>query len=385
MTMATRIVALALTGGLAIAPTAGAQPVAQRWDAARATAWYGAHPRLLGANYVPASAVNELEMWEAATFDPARIDREMGWAQALHMNTMRVFLHDLPWAQDPEGFRRRIDTFLKIADRHGIKPVFVLFDSCWNPAPHLGAQPKPIPGVHNSQWVQSPGRAALTDPSQYPRLEAYVKGVVGAFGRDDRVLAWDVWNEPENGDGGEHAVKDPPDKAALVANLLPQVFAWARSQSPHQPLTSGVWQGDDWGEGAKLNPVQKIQLAQSDVITFHDYSWPEVFERRIRQLQIYGRPIICTEYMARGAGSTFDNDLPIARRYGIGMINWGFVDGREQTKLPWDSWRRPYILVEPTVWFHDVLHADGTPYRDREATLLRRFGAGDDLDIIPHL
>ena len=253
--------------------------------------------------------------------------------------------------------------------------MFVLFDSCWDPAPHLGPQAPPIPGVHNSGWVQSPGRAALADPAQAARLEAYVKGVVGAFAHDDRVLAWDVWNEPDNTDGGRHSVADAPDKTAQVARLLPQVFAWARSRNPGQPLTSGLWEAGDWSRAEALNPVEQAQVAGSDIISFHDYSWPEVFEARIGQLKTYGRPILCTEYMARGAGSTFDNDLPIARRQNVGMINWGFVDGKEQTKLPWDSWKRPYVEIEPTVWFHDVLHTDGTPYRQREVEVLRAFTA----------
>lgn len=366
--------ALAVAFAAAAASPVAAQEAPARWTPDHAKSWYAAQPPLLGANYVPASAVNELEMWQAATFDPVRIDRELGWAEQLHMNTMRVFLHDLLWAQDPKGFKQRIDTFLTIAHRHGIRPVFVLFDSCWNPAPHLGPQPDPIPGVHNSQWVQAPGRAALADPAQLPRLEAYVKGVVGAFGQDPRVLAWDVWNEPENTDGGRHAVKDAPNKAAQVARLLPLAFAWARSQAPVQPLTSGLWRANDWSIPGELDVIEKIQLAQSDVISFHDYGWPEVFEAHVRELKAMGRPVICTEYMARGAGSTFDNDLPIARRYGVAMINWGFVDGREQTKLPWDSWKRPYVHEKPVVWFHDVLHADGRPYRQREADLLRAFG-----------
>src|SRR5581483_24719 len=171
-----------------------AQLVAQRWTAQAADDWYGRQPWLVGANYIPADAINELEMWQAGSFDPKRIDLELGWAESIGMNTMRVFLHDLVWRQDPAGFRARINTFLEIAARHKIRPLFVLFDSCWDPFPKLGGQHAPVPGVHNSGWVQSPGSEALTDPAQQPRLEAYVKGVVGAFASDKRVLGWDIWN-----------------------------------------------------------------------------------------------------------------------------------------------------------------------------------------------
>ena len=350
----------------AVAPAAG-----ERWTPEQARAWYAHQPWLVGSNYTTSTAINQLEMFQAATFDPAIIDRELGWAQrTFGMNTMRVFLHDLLWAQDPEGFKRRLDTFLTIASRHGIRPVFVLFDSCWDPDPKLGPQHMPIPGVHNSGWVQSPGRYELVDARSDAALRAYVQGVVGAFARDPRVLAWDVWNEPDNPGGGSYNGEQLPQEAGRIAELLPQVFAWARSQHPIQPLTSGVWVGPDWSPtSTTLNDIQRTQLQQSDVISFHNYDWPEGFEARLAQLKPYDRPLICTEWMARGNGSTVDTVLPIGRRENVGMINWGFVDGKIQTRLPWDSWERPYTLQQPPIWFHDLLRGDGTPYRQREADI----------------
>ncbi|HET6555025.1 MAG TPA: 1,4-beta-xylanase [Dyella sp.] len=363
---------LAVTMGLAatFATPSLARDANARWTPAEAKTWYAQQSWPLGSNYLPANAINELEMWQADTFDAERIDLELGWAQKLGMNTMRVFLHDLLWQQDPAGFKQRIDRFLAIASKHNIKPIFVLFDSCWDPEPKLGPQHPPIPGVHNSGWVQSPG-VAMTDASQYPRLENYVKDIVGTFGKDKRILAWDVWNEPDNPGGGNYDPKEPRDKVALVARLLPQVFSWARSASPTQPLTSGVWHDDDWSDPAKLNAVERTQLEQSDVISFHSYGWPEEFASRVQQLKGYGRPLICTEYMARGAGSTIDGVLPLAKKLDVGMVNWGFVEGKSQTIMPWDSWLRPYTQQPPTLWFHDLLHGDGTPYRQREADILR--------------
>ncbi len=341
-----------------------------RWSEEKADAWYQKQSWPVGSNFVPKDAINELEMWQAATFDPTEIDKELGWAEGMGMNTMRVFLHDLLWEQDADGFKQRIDTFLGIAAKHHIRPVLVLFDSCWDPNPKLGPQHPPIPGVHNSGWVQSPGEKGLRDRAEYPRLKAYVEGVVGAFAKDDRILAWDVWNEPDNGNDSSYGKEDPRNKNALVALLLPQVFIWARSAHPVQPLTSGVWH-DDWSSLEKLNAIERVQLTESDVISFHNYGWPEEFEARIKTLMRYHRPLLCTEYMARGAGSTFDTILPLAKKYHVGAINWGFVEGKTQTNLPWDSWERPYVLIQPTVWFHDVLYPDGKPYREREVELIR--------------
>jgi len=339
-----------------------------RWTAERANAWYAKQPWLVGANFIPSDAINELEMFQAATFNPALNDKELGMAESIGMNTMRVFLQDQLWKQDPEGFKKRLSDFLAICAKHHIRPLLVLFDSCWETNPKLGPQHPPIPGIHNSGWVQSPGKERLQDRRVEPELKAYVEGVVGAFAIDDRVLGWDVWNEPQNNGGDVPA--DVPAKIERVNELLPQVFAWAREVHPTQPLTSGVWMGN-WSDPAQESQTVKIQLAESDIITFHDYGWPEVFEAHIKELQPLGRPIICTEYMARGVGSTFDGSLPIAKKYNVGAINWGLVAGKTQTYLPWDSWDRPYVKTQPKVWFHEVFRQDDTPYRQHEVDLIR--------------
>jgi hypothetical protein len=341
-----------------------------RWTRDHARQWYQNNGWLVGSNFVPSDAINQLEMWQKDTFNPKEIDRELGWAQGLGMNTMRVFLHDQLWQQDPDGFKDRINQFLTIADKHHIKPVFVLFDSCWDPNPHLGKQHDPVPGVHNSGWVQGPGKDGLTDPNQKARLESYVKGVVGAFGHDNRVLMWDVWNEPDNMNDAAYMKQEPRNKVQLVQNLLPQVFQWARAEAPDQPLTSGVWIGD-WSTFGRLNQMQQTQLENSDVISFHNYGSPQDFENRVHQLSQYDRPEICTEYMARPMGSTFDPVMSIAKKDNVGVINWGFVQGKTQTYLPWDSWQHPYEH-EPDLWFHDIFRKDGTPYDQGEIDFIKQ-------------
>ncbi len=355
---------------LALILCLAALPAQTRWTELRATQWYARQPWLVGANFTPASAINELEMFQADTFDPQRIDLELGWAAAIGMNTMRVFLHDLMW-QDAAGARNRLDAFLAIAAKHKIRPMFVLFDSCWDPNPKLGKQHAPTPGVHNSGWLQSPGASALQDPAQYGRLEAYVKGVVAAFAKDPRVLAWDIWNEPDNTNNSSYNRLEPKNKKELVLALLPRAFAWVRAAGATQPLTSGVWDGGDWSTDATLTPMQRVQLDNSDVISFHNYGKPDDFEKRIRQLQRYHRPLLCTEYMARGNGSTFEGSLPLAKKYRVAAYNWGLVAGKTQTFLPWDSWQKPYVGREPAIWFHEVFQSDGRPYRADEVKLIR--------------
>lgn len=348
---------------------AAGQAVPERWTETQANAWYDSQPWLVGADYIPSDAINQLEMFQKTTFNPGLNDKELGMAESIGMNTVRVFLQDQLWTSDPEGFKQRLNDFLNIAARHHIRAILVLFDSCWESNPHLGPQHPPIPGVHNSGWVQSPGKARLFDRSVEPQLKAYVQGVVGAFAKDDRVLAWDLWNEPDN--QGRDKPADLPAKINRVDELLPQVFDWARAMHPDQPLTSGVWAGS-WDDPAQESATTKIQLAESDVISFHNYDWPEGMEARINSLRSLHRPLLCTEYMARGAGSTFDTMLPILKRERVAAINWGLVAGKTQTYLPWDSWQRPYVELQPTIWFHEVFRQNGEPYRQREVDLMRQ-------------
>ncbi len=353
--------------GISLAPLpAEATP---RWSEAQANAWYRKTGWLVGANYAPATAINQLEMWQKETFDLPTIDRELGWARKLGFNSMRVFLHDLLWKQDPEGFSRRIDQFLEVADRHKIGVMFVLFDSVWDPHPHLGPQRPPTPHLHNSGWVQSPGVPVLRDPSRHDELKGYVQGVLRRFGKDRRVQVWDLWNEPDNNNGNSYRAWEIANKGDVMLPLLKKVYTWAQEANPDQPLTTGVWLGD-WSSPEKLKAWERFQLEESDIITYHDYGNEESQQRRIGWLKRYNRPILCTEYMARPMNSTFQAILPLLKENRVGAYNWGFVAGKSQTIYPWDSWNKRYT-AEPPVWFHDIFRTDGTPYREEEVKLIR--------------
>ncbi|WP_198730539.1 cellulase family glycosylhydrolase [Mycolicibacterium baixiangningiae] len=357
----------AAAAALTKSPLVSAQTA--RWSADRANAWYSQQGWLLGANYVTSNAVNQLEMFQAETFDPRRIDGELSVAKRIGMNTMRVFLHDQLWAADRAGFSRRLSQFVAIAASHNIKPLFVLFDSCWDPLPRAGRQRAPIPGVHNSGWVQSPGAHRLQDPAYTRVLQSYVTGVVGLFRNDPRVLGWDVWNEPDN-PAKDYRKVEHEDKQKLVAAFLPHVFQWVRAVGPIQPLTSGVWQGH-WRNPGSRSTVCSLQLEHSDVISFHSYGDPDEFEARIDELTPLGRPILCTEYLARNLGSTVQGILPVAKRRNVAAYNWGFVAGRTQTYLPWDSWKQPHETL-PETWFSDLIHPDGRAHDDDEISFIRQ-------------
>lgn len=270
--------------------------------------------------------------------------------------------------------QERLESFLKTAHNHGIGVMFVLFDSVWDPNPMLGKQRNPQQGLHNSGWAQSPGATDLRNRSRHALLEAYVKGVVGRFKGDSRVQVWDVWNEPDNMNGNSYGKnnlnQEPADKLDYVLELLPQTFAWARAAGATQPLTAGVWQGDRKADPNQLNDIEKVQLEQSDVISFHCYDGLDDLKIWVNNLRPLGRPLICTEYMARPNGSEFDPILGYFAEQKIGAYNWGFVAGKSNTIYPWDSWQKPYA-AEPPVWFHDIFRPDGTPYRQAEVDYIR--------------
>jgi hypothetical protein len=341
----------------------------QRWTEQQANEWYATQPFLAGANFLPSTAINQLEMWQAETFDTATIARELMWASNIGMNTMRVFLHDLAYQQDPAGFKKRMNIFLKICARYGIKPMFVLFDSCWDPFPQAGKQHEPAPFLHNSGWVQGPGADVLKDEKLQPRLKKYVIDIVSHFKSDKRILSWDVWNEPDNPNSSSYGRFEPYNKVDLVHKLLSQVFIWTRQAQPVQPITAGIWIGN-WSAHDSLRPIEKLMIEESDVISFHNYDNGASFEKRILELQRYKRPLLCTEYMSRGNGSTFEGSMPVAKKYKVAAYNWGLVSGKSQTIFPWDSWQIKYT-AEPALWFHDIFRKNGTPFKQEETDLIK--------------
>lgn len=325
------------------------------WSVEKAKAWYAENLWLTGANFLPSTAINQLEMWQAATFDPTTIDRELGWAESVGFNTMRVYLHSLAWKQDPQGFKQRVGQYLDIAHKHKIKTLFVFFDDCWNKVPAAGQQPAPKPGVHNSGWVQDPGQPMSSDTTLFPELERYVKDVMSSFARDKRILLWDLYNEP-----GNSGKKD----SSLA--LLKKVFSWAREVNPEQPISAGVWKWD-------FEELNTFQIQNSDIITYHDYADPQSHLHTLQLLKTHGRPMICTEYMARTRNSRFSNILPMLKRHNVGAINWGFVAGKSNTIYAWDT---PVPDgSDPIEWFHDIFRPDGTPYRQDEVNLIKKLNA----------
>lgn len=333
-----------------MAVVAQAQPRPQ-WSKKQAQKWYKSHAWQRGANFIPSTAINQLEMWQAASFDTATIGRELGYAASIGLNSMRVFLHHAAWEQDPQGFKDRMNTYLSIADRYGISTIFVLFDDCWNKTYATGTQPAPKPGIHNSGWLQDPGIRRENNPQLNDTLHKYVVDVMSTFRKDKRIFLWDLYNEPGNSDYGEKSLP-----------LLQLVFTWGREANTEQPISSGVW-------NKSLTKLNEYQLNNSDVITYHNYADEKEHQEVIDTLRKYGRPLICTEYMARARNSFFANIMPLLKKENVAAYNWGLVSGKTNTIYAWDTPMPDG--AEPKVWFHDIFKQDGTPYSTEEITVIK--------------
>jgi hypothetical protein len=321
------------------------------WSVEKAAEWGKSMPWLRGCDFIPSSAINQLEMWQAETFDAVTIDRELGWAQSIGMNCMRVYLHHLAWEIDKEGFKKRMNGYLSVADKHNIKTIFVIFDDCWNPVYSAGKQPDPKPGVHNSGWVRDPGELLYKNPETIKTLQEYVTDIMHTFRNDKRIAFWDMYNEPGNSGYGNRSMP-----------LLEKAFEWGRIVNPSQPLSCGVWSDN-------LKELNAFQLKNSDVITYHNYSDEVNHQKMIDSLKLLNRPMICTEYMARKNNSTFSNIMPILKTQNIGAINWGLVSGKTNTIYAWDT---PIADgSEPDLWFHDIFRKDGSPYKKEEVELIK--------------
>jgi endo-1,4-beta-mannosidase len=325
-----------------------------QWTSGHANDWYKQQQWLVGCNFIPSTAINELEMWQKETFDPSTIERELAWAHNIGMNTVRVFLHYIPWKADGKGFKERMSKYLDIAGRNKIKTIFVFFDDCWNDNPKAGKQPEPKPGIHNSGWMQSPGKGMHNDSATWKELEKYEKDLLTTFKKDSRVLMWDLYNEPGNSNYNETSFP-----------LLKDAFKWASEIRPTQPITAGIWYDN--------KTFNEWQLRNSDVITFHNYGKVNELEKEIKDLLQYNRPIVCTEYMARTRGSLFESHLPVFKKYNVGAINWGLVSGKTNTIYQWDTPMPDG--AEPKTWFHDVFRKNGEPYDKKETEFIKEITA----------
>ena len=325
-----------------------------RWTEQKAWEWQKRTGRLVGFNYVTSTAVNSTEMWQTETFDSKTIKRELELGAKTGYNSCRIFLQYIVWEKERDSFLETLGEFCKIAASTGISVMPILFDDCAfsGKEPYWGKQKPPSPGVHNSGWTPSPGKSIADNPEKEQDLCDYVKNVIGSFKDNKCIAIWDLYNEP-----GNNGRKDK------CLPLLEKSFEWARSTGPVQPLTAGIWEYKDYD----------LSFAGlSDIISYHDYCPLAESEKKIELLKKYNRPLLCTEWLHRQGGNTFQNHLPLYNRENIGIYNWGLVNGKTQTHLDWSTMNGTPD-ASPKIWQHDIFYPDGAPYDENEIELIRRY------------
>ncbi|TGG93538.1 1,4-beta-xylanase [Natronospirillum operosum] len=354
-----------------------------RWSAERANAWQQANAWQCGFNYLPRNAVNFPDMWRADNFSPDLIRQELGWARDCGFNSLRTNLPFVVWQHDGAGLLERMEIFLSIASEQGLSVVFCPLDDCEFSGgdPSAGAPPAPVPGLHNSRAVGSPGRRWVMDRPLHHAVVYYVGALVDHFRSDARVLFWDLYNEPGNrmvfAKDGEHSFSQALEQHSMA--LMEAAFRRVRDIDPIQPLTVAAWHMPAPWEPTPTpyyqHPLDQAALEWSDLVSFHAYREPEILNRVLEQLAALGRPMICSEWMARHVNSTIENQLELFCRHNVHCYQWGLVRGATQTHLPWpDVVLRQQVPSERSddTWFHDLLEPDGTPHRSEEIGLIRQ-------------
>ncbi|MCF7958258.1 MAG: glycoside hydrolase family 5 protein, partial [Phycisphaerae bacterium] len=280
-----------------------------QWTQEEANRWYWQQSWPCGFNYIPSNAISYTEMWMPYCFDAKLIDKELALAEDVGFNCLRVVLPFVVWEHDPKAFKKQLNAFVDICDKRQIKVMFTLFDDCAfgnDPKlkdPWYGKQPEVLKGWYANGWTPSPGHSMVRDPKTWPRLESYVKDIIGAFKDDPRVWVWDLYNEPGNG-----------GLANTSLPLVTRVFKWARAIGPSQPMTVAQWNGN--------KQLNDIIYDNSDIITFHNYGNAGNVADNIQALKSHGRPIINTEWLNRNTGSIVKTCLPLFRKENVGCMHW---------------------------------------------------------------
>jgi hypothetical protein len=371
-----------------------------QWSIERINNWYNDLPWLVGCNYYPSTAINQIEMWQASTWDPETIEKELELAASIGMNTLRVYLHDLVWEDDEEGLYARMDEFLTICQKYNIRPWFVFFDDCHFPTAQLGEQPLPVRKYHNSGWVNSPVRELAiryakneATKEEVAKLKGYVQKTMQRFADDSRVLMWELYNEPGRGHYMEPILDEQGRNLKFgdeSNKLVYDSWVWAREVNPSQPVTSTT-------AGSVGDRNIRINRINSDLHSIHYYGTPEETKNLIIEYKKDDRPVIMSEWLARDRGNTVEGCLPMFKELNVGAVNWGFVSGKTGTVWPWSSRntedgrrdvaqerdegnvvREGEAFPEPDLWFHDLFRIDGSPFDENEIRLFKRLTGVED-------
>ena len=346
-----------------------------RWSEEKAWDWYNRKPWIRGCNYRASDCINWIEQWQELDFDKKMqtFDRELKLAADIGFNSIRTLLSFEVWDQQHDGFMDRLEQFLTLAASHGISVMPIFGNDCcvpkelYQPA-RMGRQPEPEPGYHGGRkdgthavMHDKPAYSILDDAETARRFERFVDEVVGRYAKDQRIIIWDIFNEP-----------GMTRRGSLSLPHMVRFFEIARSHDPIQPLTAGAWDNLT----GTLSEIEQKAVDLSDVVSFHSY------DNYIKMIEIldtlgkYKRPLLNTEWLHRCWNNRVEEMFPLFYLMRIGCYNWGLVAGKSQTFEPWEKlYHDPDPSWDLTKWQHDLFRQNLRPYDPKEIQVIRHFCA----------
>ena len=349
----------------------------RKWSEEQAWDWYKKQPWLCGCNFMGSDCCNRIEQWQELDFEAhlQTADRELALAASIGFNTVRLILEYTVWKEEHDTFMRRLDQYLSTCAKHGIAALIVFGNDCTVPKeiysePKLGPQTYDI-GYHGGKKKSphairsSVGYNPMDDPETEAGYYRMAGEIIEKYAKDPRVVIWDLFNEPGNGNRGSKSLP-----------YMERFFEIAREISPVQPLTAGVWK--DCSSGVK-SEIEVRALELSDIVSYHGYSDFESEILKINHLKQYNRPIVNTEWLNRITKNEVAQMLPVFFLERIGCYCWGFVAGKYQTNEPWESLWQMYEngnhSLDLTKWQHELFRINLRPYDPAEIEVFKKFTA----------
>ncbi len=350
-----------------------------KWTKERAWEWYNNRPWIRGCNYMSADCANRIDQWQSYGFEERleTTEKELALMAELGYNSVRLILEFIVWDEEHDSFLERFERYISLCSKYGISCMIVLANDCMRPkgleVNSLGEQ-KVDWGYHGGRKMSQHGKLSgmghhvLDEPDKAPRYFEMVREIVERYKDDERIIMWNIYNEVGNSHRWQVSMPN-----------LKKIFEIVREIDPIQPLTCETFSLGE-GEIEDITEVEKYALEQSDIISYHNYGTYDINIRIIKKLKRYGRPVLCTEWLARCLDNNIQEMFPLFYLEKIGCYNWGFVAGKYQTYEPWNSvWENydenPDLKWDFTKWFHDLYRPNHRPYDPKEIEIIKRYCA----------
>lgn len=349
----------------------------EKWTKERAWEWYNKQPWIRGFCYYPSCCLNMIEMWQEYNWDKvkATMEKEMAIAKEWGFNAVRILtLFDL-YLDQPEAHLNHLEEFIQICDKNQIKVMVCIGNDCLvsksnYKKPSYGEQEYDL-GYHSGKAISphivmnEPGYALADEPEYFDLYLEYVEAIISKYAKDERVLLWDIYNEPGNSRRGMMSYK-----------VMEESFKIARKYDTIQPCAACCWSYNEKDEPYKEIELKALEM--SDVILYHGYMNYKKHKRTVKFLKkTYERPLFNTEWLHRIWHNDVEHFFPYFRKNKIAAFNWGFVRGKSQTNEPWEWLFNEYHLGHGkdwdfTKWQHDLIRSNLEPYDFKEYEIIKR-------------